>query len=295
MKSYNLTYFIKESFESIFKHRFMSFAAMSVITACLLLMGSFMLVAFNIENLLGEVEDKNEIIAFVDESYTQEQAIALEEKILGLGDISQAEFISKERALRDFKKEFGEQSSLLDDLEDDNPLRHRFRIKLDDIRGTARTERELYGIEGIAKVSARSDIANRIIQVRDVVTAICLVLIIILVLVSIFIISNTVNLTLFNRREEISIMKMVGATNGFIRCPFVIEGLLLGIGGAVIALLLQWGVYTYMSDLVIKSLQFFPVISFRDAFHWLALTFFGVGIFVGGLGSTITLRKFLKV
>lgn len=295
MRLYNLSYFIRESFESIFKHRFMSFAALSVITACLLLMGSFTLVVVNIENMLKDIEDKNEIIAYVKLDYTYDQATALEGKIREIDDISELEFITKERALQDFKEKKKELKDLLDYIDEDNPLRYRYRLKIHDIRDTETVARKLGRIEGIDKVGARSDITDRIIRVRDVVTAICVVLIAILFLVSIFIISNTVNLTIFNRREEIAIMKMVGATDGFVRFPFIIEGLILGIGGAVLSLLLQWSIYEYIASLVAKSIPFFSIISFSDILHRLALIFFGTGILVGGLGSAITLRKFLKV
>ncbi len=295
MKFYNFTYFLKEGIQSIFAHRLMSFAAMGVIMACLLLMGSFSLVAANIDYLLDDVESKNEVVAYVDETLSEEDARKIESEILGVSYVSEAKFVSKQEALDIFRAEFGEQSSVLDGLDEDNPLRDRYEIKLYDLRDTADAAEALEGVSGVAKVSARSDISDKIIQVRDVVSAICIVLILILIAISIFIISNTVNLTMFNRREEIAIMKMIGATNSFVRIPFVIEGLLLGIVGAGIALLLQWGVYEYLVASVLEGISFIPVVSFTDVWLGLAGAFFGVGILVGGLGSAMTIRKFLKV
>lgn len=295
MRLYNITYFLREGISSIFSHRLMSFAAMSVITACLLLMGSFSLVAVNIDKVLEDVENKNEIVVFIDESYTGEQARALESEIVAVDEVQSAVYMTKEKALENFKRDFGDDSGILEGLEERNPLRDRFTIKLHDIHTTKRAAEALREIEGVANVRARSDISDRIIQVRDVVTAICAVLILILALVSVFIISNTVNLTMFNRREEIAIMKMIGATNGFVRIPFVIEGLLIGIAGATLALFLQWAVYEYVVAAALSSISFMPNVSFGDIIGYILMMFYGVGILVGGAGSAITLRKFLKV
>lgn len=295
MKLYNFTYFLREGISSIFSHRLMSIAAMSVITACLLLMGSFSLVAVNIDKLLEDIENKNEIVAYVDETLSEESARAIESDILAIPQIASAEYMTKTEALEKFKEDFGDESGILDGLEERNPLRDRYTVTLHSIHDTQAAADALGKVAGIAKVSARSDISDKIIQVRDVTTAICAVLITILILVSVFIISNTVNLTMFNRREEIAIMKMIGATNGFVRIPFVIEGLLIGIAGASLAMLLQWGVYEYVVASALSSISFIAAVSFADTIWYILAMFYGVGILVGGAGSAITLRKFLKV
>ena len=295
MRLYNISYFMREGIHSIFTHRLMSFAAMSVITACLLLMGSFTLVATNIDRLLGDIEEKNKIVAFVEDTYTEEESRALEDAILAVPEVSSCEFMTKTEALEDFKEDFGDESELLDGLDERNPLRDRYTITLHNIEETQKAADSLEKIEGVAKVSARSDISDKVVQVRDVVTIVCVALVLILVLVSIFIISNTVNLTMFNRREEIAIMKMIGATNGFIRFPFVIEGLLIGIAGAAVALLLQWFVYEYIVASALSGISFIPTLPFSDCVGFISAIFFGTGILVGGIGSAITLRKFLKV
>lgn len=296
MKWYNITYFVREAISSIGKHRVMTIAAVSVIAACLLIMGSFMLVVVNVENMLHEVENQNEIVAFVDETLAPEAAGGLSDAIRKADEnVAEVRYTSKEDALKLFREELGENEDLLDGLEGDNPLRNRYSIKLHDISKTQQTADKIKGVEGIADVSARSDISDKILQVRHVVTAICLILIIVLLAVAIFIISNTVNLTLFNRREEIAIMKMVGAGNGFVRSPFIIEGLLLGVMGALIALLLQWGLYAYVAETALQDFPLFHFVSFGDMVWQLLGTFVVIGALVGGLGSAITMRKFLKV
>lgn len=295
MKLYNFSYFIREAFSSIVTHRLMSFAAAGVICACLLITGSFFMVAVNVDNILDDIEKQNEIVVFVDDTYDAETAQGLKESIINVPNVAGAEFVSKEQAFENFSKELGEESQLLEGLEEDNPLRHRYTIQLDDISKTAETAEDLEKIQGIAKVNARSDISEKVLQIRSLVTAICLVLIIILLAVSIFIISNTVNLTIFNRREEIAIMKMVGATNGFVRVPFVIEGMLLGVAGACVALVFQWVVYMYVSKTALSGIPMLNVIGFGELFLPLFAIFMGVGVIVGCVGSAITMRKFLKV
>lgn len=295
MKLYNLSYFFREAVASIFKHRVMSLAASGVIMACLILMGSFGLVAANIERVLQDVESKNQVVVFVNESYTVDQAKAIAPKIEELPNVVNATYVSKADALEEFRKELGDDSNLLDGLGNDNPLRDRYVITLKDQALTKQTAEALSQVEGVASVQARSDISEKIIQVRSVVTAICLALIIMLLAVSIFIISNTVNLTIFNRREEIAIMKMIGAKNGFVRAPFVLEGLILGLVGAAFAFFIQWGLYEYLMGAALSKFQLFKMIGFADVWKELALVFAGVGVLVGGVGSGITMRKFLKV
>ncbi len=144
-------------------------------------------------------------------------------------------------------------------------------------------------------MQARADISDKIIQLRHIVTAVCLALIIMLVAMSIFIISNTVNLTIFNRKEEISIMKMIGAQNGFVRAPFMLEGMLLGAAGAVIAMLLQWGLYEYLVRFILDDFSIFSMIGFSEVWGTVAILFAVVGILVGSIGSGITMRKYLRV
>ena len=295
MKLYNLTYFFREGIHSIFTHRFMSVGAMSVICACLLLMGSFSLVTANVDMFMEDIEEKNQIVVYVDKAYNEEEARAIEDTILKLPEVTAAEFTTKQTALEDFRNDMEEYSELLEGIDERNPLRHRYTITLRSIEDTNAAAQKLGNITGIAKVSARGDIAESLMQVRSVVTIVCGGLILILVLMSIFIISNTVNLTMFNRREEIAIMKMIGATNGFVRVPFIIEGLVISFVGAGLALLLQWGLYEFVVAKALSSISFISAMPFSQMTGNLALMFFGTGALVGGLGSAITLRKFLKV
>ena len=296
MKWYNITYFMREAISSIGKHRVMSVAAIGVIAACLLIMGSFMLVAVNVEGMLVEVESQNEILAYVDETLPSEEASGLEDAIRDVStNISQVSYTTKEEALEAFREELGDDSDLLDGIEGDNPLRDRYSVKLHDISKTQEVADALKEVPGIADVSARSDVSDKIVQIRHLATLACVIITIVLLAVALFIIANTVNLTLFNRREEIAIMKMVGANNSFVRSPFVIEGIILGVIGALLALLLQWVLYTYILNTALADFTLFEIVSFSSMFWQLFGSFVGLGALVGGIGSGITIRKFLKV
>ena len=296
MKWYNLSYFMREAVSSIGKHRVMSVAAIGVIAACLLIMGSFMLVAVNVESMLQEIESQNEILAYVNESMDSEQAAGLTDAVRAASDqITEVTYTSKEKALEDFREELGDDRDLLDGLEGDNPLRNRYAVKVKDVAKTQEVAEALKGVEGIADVSARSDVSDKIVQIRHIATLACVIIILVLLCVALFIISNTVNLALFSRRDEIAIMKMVGANDSFVRSPFMIEGLILGIIGALLALVLQWILYSYIVNTALSDFTLFKLISFKSMFWYLVLSFVAGGALVGGVGSGISIRKFLKV
>lgn len=290
-----LGYLIGEGFRSVFTHGFMSFASVTIIIACLTIMGSFSLLAVNIDGMIEDLEQENEMLAFVDETVAEEDARSIEALILAVPNVSSVRFVSREEAMESFKDDY-ENSSVFDDL-DATVFRHRYIIYLDDIAKMAETKTDVETVEGIAEVSAQLEISNGLVTIRNIVSAVSLILIVILIVVSIFIMSNTIKLTTFSRREEIAIMKMVGATNSFIRTPFIFEGLVLGVVGSVVAFALQWGIYSFVSDKVMNSFAnaYITVIPFGDLMTPLALVFVGVGVAVGLFGGSIAIRNYLKV
>lgn len=290
-----LGYLIKEGFRSVFTHGFMSFASVTIIIACLLIMGSFSLLAVNIDALIDKLEKENEMLAFVDESYSETKALALQDDIEAVANVSKVEFISREDAFENFKADYDNQS-LFADIESDT-FRHRFVIYLDDIALMADTKTAIEQIPGVAEVSAQLDISKGFVTVRNIVSAVSLILIVILFIVSVFIMANTIKLTTFGRREEIAIMKMVGATNGFIRTPFVVEGLVLGLTGSIVAFLLQWGLYELICGKVMTTIagSFVEVLPFMTVALPVGLVFLAVGLVVGIFGGSIAIRNYLKV
>ena len=295
MAKHDFGYFAHEGLSNMFSHGFMSFAAIGITVACLLIMGTFTLVAVNANGLLEDLEQENEILAYVDDTYTEAESKALQKKLEAVPNVASATYISKRQATEDFAAKYPDEE-LFQGL-DPEIFRDRYAIKVADLERQGETVEQIQSIPGIAKISAHEEIAGGFVTVRNVATVVCVALIAILFVVSVFIISNTIKLTTFDRRDEIAIMRMVGATNGFIRWPFVYEGFLFGILGAVIAFFLQWGLYEAVSRGVANNdtLQLIHIIPFEQLWAPVAEVFAGAGIIIGVGGSLSAIRKFLQV
>ena len=295
MAKHDFGYFAHEGLSNMFSHGFMSFAAIGITVACLLIMGTFTLVAVNANGLLEDLEQENEILAYVDDTYTEAESKALQKKLEAVPNVASATYISKRQATEDFAAKYPDEA-LFQGL-DPEIFRDRYAIKVADLERQGETVEQIQSIPGIAKISAHEEIAGGFVTVRNVATVVCVALIAILFVVSVFIISNTIKLTTFDRRDEIAIMRMVGATNGFIRWPFVYEGFLFGILGAVIAFFLQWGLYEAVSRGVANNdtLQLIRIIPFEQLWAPVAEVFAGAGIIIGVGGSLSAIRKFLQV
>jgi cell division transport system permease protein len=295
MKGYDFIYFLREGVKSIFLHGFMSFAAVSVIIACLIIIGSFMLLTMNVNIIIAEAEKSNEIIAFVDDSLSNAEAQSVGTKINMVPNVASSVFVSSSEAFEEYTEELGEDSDLLTGLDSTTLLRNRYRIFVEDVSLTSQTVANIEKIQGIAKVNASLEISQGIVNLRNVVNAVSYILAAVLVGISVFIISNTVKLTTFDRREEIAIMKMVGATNSFIRWPFVFEGFLLGITGGALAFLGQWAIYRYATVKITETMQMIQLLNFHSIATPMLLVFIIAGFIVGVGGSVLTIRKFMRV
>ena len=293
MSKHNFGYFIHEGVSNMFSHGFMSFAAIGITVACLLIMGTFTLVAVNANGLLKDLERENEMLAFVEEDFAD--TAILQKKLEAIPNVASVTFISRQQAMERFVEQYPDEE-MFRDL-DPNILRDRYSLKILDLNQISQTKGRVKAVSGIADVSAAEEVAGGFITIRNVSTVVCVALIDILFLVSVFIISNTIRLTTFDRREEIAIMRMVGATNGFIRWPFVYEGFLLGFLGASIAFLMQWGLYEAVARGVSNSdaLQLIEVIPFRALWASVAGSFAAAGIFIGVGGSLSAIRRYLQV
>ena len=293
-----MRYHLREGFHSIFTHGLMSFAAVCMIVACLVIMGSFSLVAVDLDRTLGDLESENEFIAYIDDSLTTEQAKAVQKNIERIPNVASAEFVDKVQALADYKARYSdtENAALFEGLPDDT-LRDRYEIRVTDIEQMARTVEQVRQVSGVADVSAAIDVAQGFVTVRNMAGAVAWVLIILLLVISLFIIANTTKLATFHRREEIAIMKMCGATNWFVRWPFVFEGMILGLIGAVVAFFLQWGIYSLITQAVnhYSHIRLVSILPYQTLALPVSCVYLGIGLLVGVCGSLITIRKFLRV
>ena len=295
MKNSNFSYLIREGVRGIFQHGFMSFAAICVTVACLIIVGSFSLILYNVNTMVVDLEKENQILVYIEDTYTEAEAKSVGSQINLIGNIEKAEFVSREQALENFLAEQGE-TAMFEGVKADT-FRDRFVVTLEDNTLMRDTVTELENLEGVAKVQAHDELAEGFTTLRSVVQIVSIALIAILLVVSLFIISNTVKLAMYDRKEEIAIMKMVGATNGFIQLPFVVQGFVMGAVSAIIAFGAVWGMYDLLVAQInqVDAMQLFQFVRFVDIIWVMVATYVASGLLVGILGSVMSIRKFLDV
>ena len=295
MKINNIGYLCKEGIRGIFLHGFMSFAAVCVTVACLLIVGSFSALTQNLSLMIKNLNKTNEVTVYVEETLSDAEARSVGTKINRVENIASSEFISREEALANFIADHAETNAF--DGTSAETFRHRFRVVLTDTRLLEQTKGELEAVPGVVKVKATEEIAAGFIMMQDVLELVSVVIIVVLLIVSLLIISNTVKLAVYDRRDEIAIMKMVGATNGFIRLPFVVQGFVLGMVGAGIAFGLEWAMYNGLTARIaaVDTFGFFSIVPFTELLPMMVMIFISAGMFVGIVGSWTSIRKFMDV
>lgn len=294
-------YLVKEGARNLWSNRLMTFASVGVLTACLLIVGFAMLFSENVASVVDYLESQNEIVAFLDKANTEEQNLEIKEKLLAISDLDKVVYVSKEETWEIQKEKLGSAAELLDE-KDDNPYYAYFKIREKDLSKISETVKKIEAVEGIHQVNSSAGFADSVVKLRQIVYVFGGSIIVALILVSLVIIANTIRAAVFSRRKEINIMKYVGATDGFIRFPFMVEGLILGVISALLAFLLIWAGYssllnTIQNDLsisfVAKALESF--LPFKEVALRLGLSFLGAGVVTGILGSMISVRSHLKV
>ena len=295
MKLNNIGYLIKEGIRGIFLHGFMSFAAICVTVACLLIVGSFSILTYNVSIMVEDLNRTNEILVYIDETLPEAEAMTIQTRINVLNNIYKAEFVTREQALKDFIADHGDDPAFSGVEAAD--LRHRVVVTLENNDKMEQTVEEISRIPGVAKITASFEMAEGFSTLEKVLNIVSIAVIAVLLVVSLLIISNTVKLGMHERRDEIAIMKMVGATNGFIRLPYVVEGFTLGMLGAAVAFGVEWVMYdTLLARLKeVDTLQLFSFVPFEQLLWPMVATFAAAGLFVGVVGSWTSIRKFMDV
>ena len=295
MKLNNIGYLLKEGFRGIFLHGFMSFAAVCVTVACLVIVGSFSALAYNLDEMVKELNQTSEILVYIDSDLSDAEARSIGTKINLLDNVLQATFVSREEALEDFIADHDGDSAFSGVQASD--LRHRYVVTLEDNTKMEQTDAQLKQLPGVAKTNAAYELAKGFSTIQDVLHMVSAAIIAVLLVVSLLIISNTVKLAMYDRKDEIAIMKMVGATNGFIRLPFVVEGFTLGMMGAILAFGLEWVGYDALIQKIaaVDALQLFNFVSFHELLIPMVVVFAAAGMFVGIVGSWTSIRTFMNV
>jgi len=272
----------------------MSFASVCIIIAFLVIMGSFILLAVNINALIGELADDNIILAYVHDTYSEGEARGVETTLRTIPNVASVAFMSREEAFESFIGRYDEEERFRDI--DATVFRHRFAIYVEDVALIEDTMEDLRHIPEFGRINANLTIARALVNVRNGVTWISVIIIAVLLAISLFIMSNTIKLATFERREEIAIMKMVGATNSFIRWPFIFEGFILGVTGSLVAFFVIWGLYGLAVGGVLElETGLFQLVVFSNVSVPLFLLFTGIGFGVGVGGSGFALNRYLKV
>ncbi len=295
MKMNNLGYLMKEGLRSIFSHGLMSFASVCVTVACLLIVGSFSLLMYNLNIMVEDLNQTNEVICYIDSVYTEAEAKSVHSRINLIENVYQATYVTREDALESFVSEYDEAEAFQGLLPED--FNHRVVVILEDNAHMKETVSMLEQVEGVIKVDGEEALAEGFTTISRVLSLVSTGIIAVLLVVSLLIISNTVRLALYDRKNEIAIMKMVGATNGFIRFPFVVQGFFLGILGAGLAFGAEWFLYDALIVRIaeVDALGLFQFVPFMDLLVPMVLTFSAAGLFVGIVGSLTAIRKFLEV
>lgn len=276
----------------------MSVAAIGSVFAALLVIGIFLTVVLNIDFLATELESQVEVKVYINDGISTDIIDAINKDIKKINGVKNSVFLSKERALEEFNEQLGENSNLLDGLENDNPLADSFIVTLEDPRMASNVTTAISAMSNIENVVYGKEELEKLLNITYLLRMGSLAIVLILVLISIFIISNTIKLTVFARRKEIGIMKYVGATDGFVKGPFFTEGILMGLLGSLISIaVISAGYYSGIRYIRQQSFGFISInlLPMSNIFYNLSFSLVLIGIVIGSLGSMISIRKFLKV
>lgn len=295
MKPRTIKYYFKEALKSMKRNGLMTLASISTVALSLFMLGVFLCGVINLNNMASSLENQVQLSIYLKDGLTTDQIMAVGKQIKAIPNLKHLEFVNKEQAMKEFKERLGDQQQLVNALGDVNPLPNSYVLTFDnpsDVKATAKLATTFQGVES---THYGQDIVEELFRITQVIRIGGIVLIAFLAAATLFIISNTIRLTVFARRKEIAIMKYVGATNGFIRWPFVIEGMLLGFIGSIIAVLCVGEFYHFITIEVSDSLAFFPLVPMFPFFYQLVACLIGGGIIVGIIGSTISLKQYMKV
>lgn len=295
-------YLAKQGLGNLIKNRLMTFASIGVLTVCLIITGVAGLFTANVNSLMEYLRGQNELVLYPQEELDELGLAQLDAKLREISGIKEIEYISKEEAMERMKRSMGDKAYLLDVLEgDQNPLRVNYRIVLEDVGALSQIVPQLQAIEGVDNVLAPVELSDVFVNVHKAVVCISVGLVVVLGFVSVVVISNTIRLTVFARRKEINIMKYVGATNGFIRMPFFVEGIAVGLIAGVISAGIVLGGY----QLLLMNTSVFPafwsdmvtsILLPMDQIWWMVLcAFLLFGSLLGSVGTATSVRKHLKV
>ncbi len=285
-------YLVKEGFKNVYANRIMSIASVCVLVSCLVMTGAAALFSLNVLNIVDEVEKNNETSVYILKEKNDIEAKQIGKQIEEIENVEKVTFVSKHEAVEQFKNTLGDQ--LFDRIKDEDPLNDKYIVSFKDTEKYEQTVDKIKTIDGVQSVTDRRDFARKLTKVSNLVTIVAVCIVAALIVISLFIIANTIRTTMYSRRFEISIMKSVGATNMFVRMPFLVEGMILGFISAAIATGVLALLYRAASGMVERIDLGISAIPFTSVLIILVLSFIVVGVLVGFFGGFISIRKYLK-
>ncbi len=294
-----LGYLVGEGFRNVFKNKKSTGASLMIMCATMLIFGLFFVIGENVNHMVKEVESQQGMQVFLNKDVTEAQITQVGEQIRKLDNVGKVEYVSKEDALDSLKVRFGDKGDLLNGYYEKNPLKPSYVVTLTDLEKSDEVKTQIEDLENVSNIEVRDKTIEALINVANGIRIVSGVILVLLIVISVFIIANTIKLTVHARRKEISIMKYVGATNGFIRWPFIVEGMIIGIISALISILLLGLSYNFATEKLltssITSMVEFSLLTFSDIFGLVMIVYLGLGIGIGILGSVISMRKYLEV
>ncbi len=296
-RRYSVRFFLEQAFKGLTRNSVMSVASIAVLMSCLIVLGSFSLLIFNINVNLDKIASLNEIMVYCEYDLTEEQIVAVENSINSLSNVGSVTRITKDESLQTMKDESGEYSDLYSDITaENNPLCDSFEIVYSDLDETAvfNLEAELRSIEGVRKINSVYKVAKTIDNLKNGIMLVFIWFLVILFVVSVFVIINTIKLAVYSRKTEITVMRYVGATNGFITYPFIFEGVIIGVAASALAFAIQSYIYIYVEKMAATDMQMISVLTYKEICPVLIAGFLVIGILTGVIGSVASLNKYLK-
>lgn len=295
MKGTSLKYLTHEGFRSVWVNRLMSLASVTVLMACLIIMGAGIMIYFNINNVVDKVQSQNVVMVYVADDASEDETTQIGTSLKGISNVESCEFVPKEVAFQEQIQSMGGDAALFEGF-DEIPLPDAYKVTVKDLSQFENTVSQIKQINKVDSVRENSDLASKLLSLRHAVSIVSVGLVIMLFLVALFIISNTIRITMFSRKLEISIMKAVGATNWFIRWPFMIEGMILGTISGIVSLGVLWGLYAVAEKVFAQTLSLigFSLVPFSEYWWQILLVFVAIGLFTGGFGSLVSMAKYLK-
>lgn len=295
-----LSYLIGEGFRNFFKNKKSTGASLMIMCATMLIFGLFFLIGENVNYMLKEIESEQGMQVFMVKDATEEQIKKLGEEIQSLDYVAKTEFVSKEEAFNIVKERYSEYSRFLEGYTvEKNPFKVSYVVTLTDLSKSDEVRVQIEGLENVNNIEMRDKTINALVSIANGIRWVSAGILVLLIVISIFIIANTIKLTVHARRKEISIMKYVGATNGFIRWPFIIEGILIGVIAAMISILILGLGYNFLINKIIESsvtsMINITLLPFAEVFKLVIIVYLGLGIGIGTIGSIISMRRYLEV